>query len=44
MDAYIALSIRVGAAVQKQPNHLQMTLTGGVVKRTFSKLRETNKV
>ena len=41
VDAHPVLSIRVGASIQEQPNHLQMTLLGGVKEGGWSTLRET---
>ena len=36
MVAYLARSIRVGASIQEQLNHLQMTLFSGEDKRIVS--------
>ena len=34
MDAYINPSIRVGASIQEQLNHFQMTILGGYSQRS----------
>ena len=44
MDAYPVLSIRVGASVHEQLNHLQMTVLGREGERSASKLCETDEV
>ena len=44
VDAYIVRSIQVGASVQEQPNHLQVTFHCGENDRGVSILGEPEKV
>ena len=43
VDAYIVCSIRVGAFVQEQLNHLQMTMTSGAEQGGVSILSTADK-